>query len=51
MQIVFKVMGLSRNHTSKKPDAIMRSCTCISQFLIYYWNVTWQCELEVGNPS
>ena len=31
------------------PDAIMSSCTCISQFLIYYRNVT--CELEVGNLS
>ena len=27
----------------------MSSCTCISQFLIYYRNVT--CELEVGNLS
>ena len=42
-------MGLSRNHNSKKPDAIMRGCMCISQFLIYYWNKV-TCKLEVGNP-
>ena len=38
-----------RNHNSKKPDAIMRGCMCISQFLIYYWN-NETCKLEVGNP-
>ena len=42
-------MGLSRNHNSKKPDAIMRGCMCISQFLIHYWN-NETCKLEVGNP-
>ena len=42
-------MGLSRNHNSKKPDAIMRGCMCFSQFLIYYWNKV-TCKLEVGNP-
>ena len=40
---------LSRNHTRKTPDAIMRGCMCISQFLIYYWNKV-TCKLEVGNP-
>ena len=42
------LMGLSEHQNSKKSDAII-SCTCILQFLIYYWNVT--CELEVGNLS
>ena len=43
-------MSVSRNHTSKTPDAIMRSgCMCISQFFIYYWNKV-TCKLEVGNP-
>ena len=40
---------LSRNHTSKTPDAIMKGYMCISQFLIYYWNKV-TCKLEVGNP-
>ena len=41
----FKVlMGLSRNHISKTPEAIMRSCTCNLLFDLWMWG--WESFLN-----